>query len=152
MKSKEDYKYDDIIGLPHHTSRKRPRMSRGNRAAQFSPFAALTGYDAVIQETGRQTERRIELTEDGQSVLDRKNRFLMDRLADCPEVSVTYFVPDARKEGGAYVTATGCVKRIDCQKRVMILGNGTTIPLNEILELEGDYFEEWRRLEEQSQS
>ena len=140
MNGKCDHQYDDIIDLPHHVSATRPQMSMINRAAQFSPFAALTGYDAVIRETGRLTDRRIELSEDTRTDLDRKQQLLLDRLADHPEVSVTYFVPDERKAGGAYVTVTGNVKKFDNFQRIMVLTDDTMIPLDEIIELESDLF------------
>ena len=140
MNDKYDHQYDDIIDLPHHVSATRPQMSMINRAAQFSPFAALTGYDAVIKETGRLTDRRIELSEDTRTDLDRKQQLLSDRLAEHPEVSVTYFIPDERKAGGAYVTVTGNVKKLDDLQRIMVLTDGTMIPLDEILELESDLF------------
>ena len=130
-----NYEYDDIIDLPHHVSATRLRMSMIDRAAQFSPFAALTGYDAAIKETGRLTDERIELSEESRAALDRKQQLLMDNLADRPEVSVTYFVPDERKAGGAYVTVTGIVKKVDEYERLLILADGTKIPLDDILEL-----------------
>lgn len=135
-----NHQYDDIINLPHHVSPTRPRMSMIDRAAQFSPFAALTGYDAAIKETGRLTDERIELSEESRAVLDRKQQLLLDNLADHPEVSVTYFVPDERKSGGAYVTATGQVKKVDEFERLLILTDGTKIPLDEIQDLTGEIF------------
>ena len=135
-----NHEYDDIIDLPHHVSVTRPRMSMIDRAAQFSPFAALTGYDAAIKETGRLTNERIELTEDSRAVLDRKQQLLLDNLADHPEVSVTYFVPDERKSGGAYVTVTSQVKKVDEYERLLILTDGTKIPLDEIQDLSGEIF------------
>lgn len=135
-----NHEYDDIIDLPHHVSVTRPRMSMIDRAAQFSPFAALTGYDAAIKETGRLTNERIELTEDSRAVLDRKQQLLLDNLADHPEASVTYFVPDERKSGGAYVTVTGIVKKVDDYQRLLILTDGTKIPLDEILDMESELF------------
>ena len=140
MTNANNHKYDDIIDLPHHVSATRPRMSMIDRAAQFSPFAALTGYDAAIKETGRLTDERIELSEESRTVLDRKQQFLMDRLADRPEVSVTYFVPDERKTGGAYIAVTGQVKKVDAFERLLILTDGTKIPLDEICDLSGDIF------------
>ena len=140
MSDKYDRQYDDILNLPHHVSATRPQMSMINRAAQFSPFAALTGYDAVIRETGRLTDRRVELSEDTRTNLDRKQQLLSDRLAEHPEVSVTYFIPDERKTGGAYVTVTGNVKKLDGLQRIIVLTDGTMIPLDEILELESDLF------------
>ena len=140
MNSESNHQYDDIIDLPHHVSATRPRMSMIDRAAQFSPFAALTGYDAAIKETGRLTDQRIELTEDSRAVLDRKQQLLVDNLADHPEVSVTYFVPDKRKTGGAYVTVTGRVKKVDDYQRLLLLTDGTKIPLDEILDMESELF------------
>ena len=128
--------YNDIIDLPHHVSATRPRMSMIDRAAQFSPFAALTGYDAAIKETGRLTDARIELSEESCAALDRKQQLLLDNLADQPEVSVTNFVPDVRKSGGAYVTVTGIVKKVDDYQRLLLLTDGTKIPLDEILDME----------------
>ena len=113
-----------------------------DRAAQFSSFAALTGYDAAIKETGRLTGQRIELTEECRAVLDRKQQVLLENLAEHPEVSVTYFVPDERKSGGAYVTVAGRVKKVDEYQRLLLLTDGTRIPLTEVLELESNLFRE----------
>lgn len=132
--------YKDIIDLPHHVSAIRPRMSMIDRAAQFSPFAALTGYDAAIKETGRLTDRRIELSEEERAVLDRKQSILMEHLSSRPEVTVTYFVPDDRKDGGAYVTVTGRVKKVDEVNRFLTLTNGSKIALDEIFDLCGELF------------
>lgn len=132
--------YTDIINLPHHVSAARPRMSMIDRAAQFSPFAALTGYDAAIKETGRLTEQRIDLSEEERSILDRKQRILMDNIAAQPEISVTYFVPDARKDGGAYVTIAGRVRRVDAVARLLILVDRTEIPLDDVISLDGVLF------------
>lgn len=123
-------KYDHIINLPHHVSSKRPQMSMMDRAAQFSPFAALTGYDAAIQETGRLTDEKIELGEEEKAVLDRKQHYLCDMISIQPEITVTYFKPDVRKSGGTYVTAIGNLKRIDEIERVLILTDGCKIPLD----------------------
>lgn len=140
MNAESMHRYDDIIDMPHHVSATRPQMSMIDRAAQFSPFAALTGYDAAIKETGRLTDQRIELTEDSRAVLDRKQQLLMDNLAVHPEVSVTYFVPDGRKPGGAYMTASGRVKRIDNYDRTMIFMDGTKILLDAIIDIASDLF------------
>ena len=142
MGSTSNQQYNDIIDLPHHISTTRPRMSMLDRAAQFSPFAALTGYDAAIKETGRLTGQRIELTEECRTVLDRKQQVLLENLAEHPEVSVTYFVPDERKSGGTYVTVAGRVKKVDEYQRLLLLTNGTRIPLTEVLELESNLFRE----------
>lgn len=140
MQQNNPRRYDDIIHLPHHTSPVHPRLSRESRAAQFSPFAALTGYDAAILETGRITEQRIELTEESRAALDRKQQMLVDIIHSRPEVTITCFVPDERKDGGAYVTVTGRVKRIDPVERRMVLMDGTAISLDDVLELESEYF------------
>lgn len=140
MNNASNHQYDDIINLPHHVPATRPRVSMIDRAAQFSPFAALTGHDAAIRETGRLTDQRIELTEDSRSALDRKQQLLLDNLAGHPEVSVTYFVPDERKSGGAYVTVTGIVKKVDDYQRLLLLTDGTKIPLDEILDMESELF------------
>lgn len=140
MINTNNHQYDDIINLPHYVSPTRPRMSMIDRAAQFSPFAALTGYDAAIKETGRLTDQRIELSEDSRAALDRKQQLLVECLADHPEVSVTYFIPDERKSGGAYVTVTGIVKKVDDYQRLLLLTDGTKIPLDDILDLESELF------------
>lgn len=132
--------YDDIINLPHPTSAKHPRMPLYDRAAQFSPFAALSGHGAAIVETARLTDRRIELDEDTKAMLDLKQQILADRIAERPEISVVWFRPDARKEGGQYVTTVGQLKKVDDIARILQLADGTTIPLDEVLELRSDCF------------
>ena len=129
-------KYDDIIHLPHHTSRRRPRMSMQDRAAQFSPFSALTGYDAVISETGRRTDSRPELTEDKKAELDEALRRLLQELPGHPSVRVTCFVPDGRKEGGAYVAVAGNACGLQRHERMLIMDDGTQISLDDIVALE----------------
>lgn len=133
-------KYDDIINLPHPTSQKRPRMSVQDRAAQFSPFAALTGYDAAIRETARLTEERIELNEYEQAVLDQRITLLQEHLKDLPEVTITYFQPDERKEGGKYRSLTGVVKKIDPYERQLVLADKSKISIESILNLESELF------------
>ena len=133
--------YEDIIHLPHHISETHPRMSRLNRAAQFSPFAALTGYGAAIQEAGRLTDRKIQLDEDSQAVLDRKLAILREQLSKRPEVTVTYFQPDGKKDGGAYVSFSGQVKKIQDYEQLLVFTDGTQIPFSDILDLDGEMFE-----------
>jgi hypothetical protein len=128
-------KYDDIINLPHPTSKRFSRMPLEERAAQFSPFAALTGYDAVIRETARLTDRRVELDECRRQELDAALRDLAARLDSRPEVLVTYFLEDTRKEGGEYVHVSGRLKKIDPFSRVLVLEDSTLIPIDDILEL-----------------
>ena len=132
--------YEDIINLPHHVSAVHTPMPMEVRAAQFSPFAALTGYGDAIRETGRLTEERVELEEDEVGDLDRKLSILQEKLGDRPEISVTYFKPDARKSGGAYVTATGRIRKIDMFDRVLAMEDGTRIPLEAVTGLEGGLF------------
>lgn len=127
--------YDDIIDLPHYISQKRPQMSMLDRAAQFSPFAALTGYDAAIKETGRLTDERIELEEEALTILNMKYQMLMDALPDNPEVTITYFVPDERKEGGSYVSKTGVVKKLNEFERLIVFQDGTKILMDHILDI-----------------
>lgn len=134
--SKEDHKYDDMIGLPHHISPKRQRMSNYDRAAQFSPFAALTGYDAVITETGRLTDEPAELTEGSKEALDEKLRQLREVLSTQPEVTVTYFRFDERKAGGAYLCVTGQLKKIDTYHQWLLLTDGTAIPIDQVYGIE----------------
>ena len=100
-------KYDEILSLPHHVSKTRPQMPMSDRAAQFAPFAALTGYDSAIKETGRQTDERIELDEEALTALDIRYQLLMDALNEAPKVTITYFQPDERKAGGKYASQVG---------------------------------------------
>jgi len=132
--------YEDIINLPHHVSKTRPQMSMIDRAAQFSPFAALTGYDAAIKETGRLTDEKIEMDEEALNILNMKFHLLVDRLADEPEITFTYFKPDERKAGGAYIDVTGKVKKVDDFERLIVMQNGTKMPMDDILNIEGEIF------------
>ena len=125
--------YDDIINLPHPSSAKHPRMPMSDRAAQFSPFAALTGHGAAIEETARITDRRIELTEEEKTVLDEKLRLLLETGG---EGMITYFLPDERKDGGAYVAKLGTIKKIDPLEGRVILTDHTSIHIEDILEIE----------------
>ena len=109
----ETHKYDDIINLPHHVSHSRPRMSNYDRAAQFSPFAALTGYGDAVKETERITDNKLELAEDEKQLLNEKMQILLENLDDNPKITVTYFEPDKKKSGGVYLTKIGNVKEID---------------------------------------
>ena len=133
-------KYREIIGLPHHVSPTRPQMPMSDRAAQFAPFAALTGYDSAIKETGRLTDERIELDEEALTTLDMKYQLLMDVLDDEPEVSITYFQPDERKTGGKYVSATGAVKKVDDFERRIIMQDGLRILMDDVLSIDGELF------------
>ena len=133
---KETHRYDDIIHLSRPVSKKRSPMSNFDRAAQFSPFAALTGYDAVIAETGRLTDTRIELDEGGKALLDEKIQTIREHLAQQPKVKLTVFCPDSRKSGGAYETITGNVKKIDPVARILVLTGGEVIQVDRIYGIE----------------
>jgi predicted nucleotidyltransferase len=113
-----------------------------DRAAQFSPFAALTGHDAAIRETARWTDRKIELDEDEKLVLNEKLRVLIEQIDQHPEVRVTYFQPDEKKDGGAYVTATGVVKKIDNLEKSILMTNGARIPIENVVEISGALFQD----------
>ena len=132
--------YDDIIDLPHHVSTTRPQMPMSDRAAQFSPFAALTGYDAAIKETGRLTDAHVELDEDELKRLDAKFQILADHLHDGAEVTITYFKPDERKEGGAYLTITESIKKVNSFDRLLTMQDGTCIHMDQIVGLESALF------------
>ena len=131
-------KYEDIINLPHPVSKKHPRMSLYDRAAQFSPFAALTGHNAAIIETARLTEKKIRQSGDAISILNEKLHIITENPG--AEVTITYFLPDDRKEGGAYVRYTGAVKKIDRYVNSVVMTDGTVIPVEDISEIEGEMF------------
>lgn len=136
MKGKEEnHKYDDMLYLSHPTSSTRPRMPMLDRAAQFSPFAALTGYDEAVKETARLTERKIELDEYEKIALDGQLQQIRLHLSEQPAVTITYFQADERKEGGAYQTITGNVKKIDEYEREIVLVSGEKIKIEEITEV-----------------
>ena len=132
--------YDDIIHLPHHISSTRPRMSAIDRAAQFSPFAALTGYDASIKESARLTDARIELDDSQKEEIGEKLR-LVTGQPDA-EIKITYFLPDTKKTGGKYVLAAGTVKKVDEYERMIIMGDGKQIPIDEVIDVDYDVFGE----------
>lgn len=134
-----NHPYDDIINLPHHVSERHPQMSMYNRAAQFAPFAALTGHDSAITEAARLTEAEEELSESDAEVLNRKLAYLQS-LYEKPTISVTYFVPDDKKEGGSYHTATGIVKSVEPDKGVLQFEDGTGIPVIRIKDIDGECF------------
>ena len=127
--------YDDIIALPHPEPRTHPRMSLHDRAAQFSPFAALTGHSAAIAETGRLTASRITLDESEIARVDAALQRLRELLPQAPAVSITYFVPDERKAGGSYQTVTGVVRRIDTVNSVLLLTDRREIPIADIFDI-----------------
>lgn len=153
MNNQNMHRYDDMLDLPHHVSATRPQMSMLNRAAQFSPFAALTGYDDQVKETARLTDKKIELSEDEKELLDKKLRVIREQIdsrssADHVNISITYFHPDTHKVGGEYVTVSGTVKKIDLYERNIIFyaeniassGNSNSIAIDDILEIDIEKF------------
>ena len=133
-------KYDDILGLPHHVSASRKPMAITARAAQFAPFAALSGYDAEVQEAGRLTDRPIEPDEYEKEALNARLRLLARHFREEWVVSLVFFQPDERKAGGAYVNRTGTVKKFREAERILILTDGTVIPLDDLIALDGEEF------------
>ena len=127
--------YSDIINLPHHVSRNHPQMPMEARAAQFAPFAALTGYDAVIHETERQTDKQVELEEYDNERLNRKFAELMTIFDNHPEITISYFQPDEHKAGGSYTTASGTVKKIDTYEQLLWMDDGAKIPIADITDI-----------------
>ena len=136
MRMESKNKYDEIMGLPHHVSKTRPQMPMSDRAAQFASFAALTGYDSAIKETERLTDKKIELDEEALTILNMRYRLLVDTLDEEPEVEITYFKPDERKAGGAYLTITGVVKKINDFERLITMKDGTKIPMDDIIAID----------------
>ena len=128
-------KYDDIINLPHHISSKHLRLSMEQRAAQFAPFAALTGYGDSIKETARLTDNRIELNEEEKENINIKLQELKSKISTMPQVTITYFVPDVKMAGGEYITKMNRLKKIDEYKKTIILDDKTIIPINEVIEI-----------------
>ena len=125
--------YEDIINLPY--PQKRQRMSNYDRGAQFAPFAALTGFEAAVVETARLTDRKIDLDEGGKALLDEKLRKIEEEIYDRPEVAVTYFQPDLRKTGGAYLQKRGRVKKLDAYQRAVVFTDGMIIPIDDISDI-----------------
>lgn len=136
-------KYDDILYLPHHVSPTRQRMTMAERAAQFSPFAALVGYGEAIRETGRAVGLQMELSEEEKAVLDQKQQIILAALeqGEEPEVTVTYFQPDRKKDGGEYVSYTGSIKKYKEIENTLVFGGGKEIPLSGIVDLTGTVFQ-----------
>ena len=135
MKSENPNPYADIIDLPHHVSTRHPQMPMEKRAAQFSPFAAMVGHDAAIRETARLTEEQLELSEDEKAVIDGKLQMIQAHIKEQPEVTITYFQPDEKKSGGAYVTVTGSAKKVDDVSKMLLLQDGKFIPIKDIQNL-----------------
>lgn len=138
----DEHKYDDIINLEHHVSKTHKQMSIEERSAQFAPFAALTGYEDEVKETERITERMIEITEDIRSILDEKIRLIQNKIAEQPNVTITYFVPDINKQGGKYKTINGIIKKIDNYEKKLILTSNTEIFIKDIIEISSNIFKQ----------
>lgn len=136
MKQKSGNPYEDILELPHPVSKTHPQMPRRDRAAQFAPFAALTGYEEAVREAARLTEEKMILDEDSKEQLDWKLRRLQEKVKEKPTITVTYFLEDEKKKGGKYVTVTGVLKKMDSYTHQFVLENGEEIPLEDIVSLE----------------
>lgn len=132
MKLYQERNYDDIINLPHHVSKKHPQMAALDRAAQFSPFAALTGHEDAIKETERLTDERISLDEDEKAAIDASLQEIKEQLEKRPEVILVYFKPDEHKQGGSYETVSGRVIKLDEYQRKLVLENGLRIPIDDL--------------------
>lgn len=139
----ETHKYDDIINMPHHISHTRPRMSNAERAAQFSPFAALTGYDDAVKETERLTDQKLESTDDEKSSLNEKLQIIIENINSQPTITVTYFEPDKRKAGGKYISKSGKVKDIDSYNRSVVFLDKTIIEIDVIKNISSTIFEKY---------
>lgn len=137
----ERFPYEDIVNLPPHISKKHLQPTMLERAARFAPFAAITGYEEMVLEEARVTEERIELSEGAKASLNKKLSILKDNLSRSPEVTVTYFEPDQRKAGGAYLAFSGVVRRVDEHQHLIQMMNGKLIFMDEIYELESELFE-----------
>ena len=136
----ERFPYEDIVDLPHHVSKKHPQPTMADRAARFAPFAAITGYEEMVLEEARVTDERIEMDESSKAALNEKLNMILEFIDEQPEVSITYFEPDKRKAGGAYITVTGTVKRIDEYEHLVIMTDGKKINIDDIYNLQGELF------------
>lgn len=137
----DENRYDDIINLPHHVSPTRSRMSRLNRAAQFSPFAALTGYGDAITEAARLTKYKVDLSEDDRAKINDKLNLIKSLLPDRPSIVIAFFRPDEKKAGGEYISLSGIVKKIRVYERELLMEDGTVIPFDDIMEIDGKIFD-----------
>ena len=138
----DEHKYDDIINLEHHVSKKHKQMSIEETSAQFAPFAALVGYEDEVKETERITERMIEITEEIRSILDEKIHLIQNKIAEQPEVTITYFIADSKKQGGKYQTINGIIKKIDNYEKKLILTSNTEIFIKDIIEISSNIFKQ----------
>ena len=136
----ERFPYEDIVDLPHHVSRKHPQPTMADRAARFAPFAAITGYEEMVLEEARVTDDRIEMDESSKAALNEKLNMILEFIDEQPEIKITYFEPDKRKGGGAYVTVIGTVKQIDEYEHLVIMTDGKKINIDEIYNLQSELF------------
>ena len=136
----EKFPYEDIVNLPRPISKNHPQPTMSDRAARFAPFAAITDYEAMVLEEARETEKRIVPDENALSLLNEKLNILQEFPDKIPEIKVTYFVPDKKKSGGAYVTVKGSVKKIDPYKKILIMRDEKKIPIEDISKIESEFF------------
>ena len=136
----EYFPYEDIVNLPRHISKVHPQATMADRAARFSPFAAISGYEDMVKEAARVTEERIDITDATKELLNEKLNMIIEFLDEEPEVTITYFVPDKKKDGGAYISITGTVKRIDEYERIVLMSDDKKIRIDEIYAIESDLF------------
>ena len=141
MNYKQDNRYEKIIHLPHPSSKKHPHMPVEDRAAQFAPFAALTGHDTAIKETARLTECKLDLDEYEKNELDKRLNYIVSCGEDAPDITITYFLHDENKTGGKYVSVIGGIKKIDSYKKQIIMHDGTQIPVVDVISIEGECFD-----------
>jgi len=139
--NKDKHQYDNIINLQHHVSSNREHMSVIDRAAQFSPFAAVVGFDGAIKETARLTDHRIELDEAEKTILDEKLRIVQEQLSKQQKIEFVFFQPDEMKVGGTYICVIGTVKKIDGYERAVVMQDGKRIPIDEIVDITGEMFQ-----------
>ncbi len=139
------HKYDDMIGLGHHISRTHPPMARIKRAAQFASFDALTGFGAAIHEAGRETEDKLELSEDEIYMINARLAVIEQHIKEQPNITVTYFLPDDKKAGGRYVTVSGNVRMLDDTGHQIIMADGTNIPIDDVRFIEGSLFDAYEQ-------
>jgi len=136
--------YQDIINLPHHVSKKRQQMPISDRAAQFAPFAALTGYEENIKEATRLTDARIEIDEEKKLILNDKLQIILNNIKNEPTITFTYFIYDNKKSGGKYIDITNKVKKINITDGYITLIDKTKIPIEEIIDINGDIFKDYQ--------
>ena len=136
----EYFPYEDIVNIPRHISKVHPQATMADRAARFSPFAAISGYEDMVKEAARVTEERIDITDATKELLNEKLNMIIEFLDEAPVVTIIYFEPDKKKDGGAYISITGTVKRIDEYERIVLMSDDKKIRIEEIYAIESDLF------------